>query len=121
MFCFANETKNWRIITAGKRGMYMLTRVSEQALEFNRQFIQDMLGTGKDNRHHLALAQKALHDIITQELTSRQKEILMMYYFEHRNTVEIGKILGISKSTVSRTMSRAKQRIYKHMRFTLIT
>ncbi len=95
----------------------MLTRVSEQALEFNRQFIQDMLGTAKDNRHHLALARKALHEVISEELTSRQKEVLLMYYFEQRKMGEIGEILGISKSTVSRTIGRAKSRIYKHMRF----
>lgn len=95
----------------------MPTRVSEQALEFNRQFIQDMIGTGSDNRHHLKLAQKALHEVIEQELTGRQKEILMMYYFEQRSMVEIGELLGINKSTVSRTMARARNRIFTHMRF----
>lgn len=93
------------------------TRVSEQALEFNRQFIQDMLGTGSDNRQHLKLAQKALHEVIAQELTERQRELLLLYYFEQRTMVEIGETLGINKSTVSRTMARAKKRIYAHMRF----
>ncbi len=95
----------------------MQTRVTERALEFNEMFLREILGTGRDNRRHLELAQNALHDIIAQELTERQKQLMLMYFFEKRTMMEIGELLGISKSTVSRTMTRAKARIFKAMRF----
>lgn len=87
-------------------------------MEFNQGFVREMLQEDADgNRTHLVLAQNALHDILAEDLTERQREILTMHYYDKCSVTQIAQRLHISKSTVSRTMSRAKRRIQKHMRF----
>lgn len=55
--------------------------------------------------------------VIQEELTPRQQEVVTMYYFEKYNMVEISKMLGINKSSVSRIISRAKARIKKFLKY----
>ncbi len=95
----------------------MAYRVTDHALEFNRYFVQEILGEPNTNEQHLELAQRALRDILEQDLTDRQKEILLHYYYEGKTEPEIAQELGVNKSTISRTLDRAKQRIRKHLRF----
>lgn len=97
--------------------MLMHRRVSETSLEFNPYFVREVLGGRNGNEEHLELAQRALHDILEHDLTDRQRELLMLYYYEKRSEKEIAHQLGINKSTVSRTLDRAKSRIRKHLRF----
>lgn len=91
--------------------------VSDDALEFDHHFVYEMLGTRKDNQKHLALVRRALADIIAHELTGRQKEMVYLYYYEGKNSREISELLCVNKSTVCRTLSRARERIRKHLRF----
>lgn len=95
----------------------MPQRVTEKALEFNKGFILDMLGGQKSNERHLALARRALADILQHDLTERQHEMIQLYYYEGMNTRKIAQALGVNKSTVSRTLERARERIRKHLRF----
>lgn len=95
----------------------MLTRVTERALEFNRSFVLELMGDIQTNGQHLMIATHALHDSLEQDVTERQREMLQMYYFDRLSTEEIAQRLGVNKSTVSRTMTRAKRRIRKNMRF----
>ncbi|MBE6849882.1 MAG: sigma-70 family RNA polymerase sigma factor [Ruminococcus sp.] len=97
--------------------MLMAYRVSEHALEFNQYFVREVLGASGGNEQHLALAQRALRDILAQDLTDRQKEILLHYYYDGMTEQEIAQALAVNKSTISRTLDRARQRIRKHMRF----
>lgn len=48
-------------------------------------------------------------------LTSRQREIFMLYYGKQMTMGEIAKTLGLSKSTVSRTHKRAVERLRQAM------
>ena len=62
-------------------------------------------------------AEKAVVMAIDEELTDRQKEVLLLYYFEGKNIIEIAKMLGVNKSSVSRLLSRAKMRIEKVLKY----
>ena len=44
-------------------------------------------------------------------LTARQKQILVLYYYEKQSLREIAEQLGITESTVCRTKNRACQRL----------
>ena len=43
---------------------------------------------------------KVLLNVIKNELTPRQKEIIMLYYFKRTDIVTIGKQLGITPASV---------------------
>ena len=54
-----------------------------------------------------------------QELTPRQQQVLTLYYDQGMNMTQIAKTLGVNCSTVSRTIRRAKQRLYRCLRYCL--
>ena len=54
-----------------------------------------------------------------QELTPRQQQVLTLYYNQGMNMTQIAQTLGVNCSTVSRTIRRAKQRLYRCLRYCL--
>ena len=54
-----------------------------------------------------------------EELTARQRELLRLRYEENMTVTEIAAVIGRDKSTVSRTLSRARRRLYKCLRYGL--
>ena len=54
---------------------------------------------------------------VEQELTPRQREMLALYYYENMNMRQIAVRLGVNKSTVSRTLKRGRQRLYRCLRY----
>lgn len=73
--------------------------------------------TKSDESEHKKSAEKAVIMAIYEELTDRQREVLLLYYFEGKTTIEIAKMLGVNKSSVSRLLSRAKMRIEKVLKY----
>lgn len=60
---------------------------------------------------------KLLLNVINNELTPRQKEIIMLYYFKGIDIVTIARQLEISPQAVSAVMSRARVRMYRIMQY----
>lgn len=54
-----------------------------------------------------------------QELTPRQQQVLTLYYDQGMNMTQIAQTLGVNCSTVSRTIRRANQRLYRCLRYCL--
>ena len=54
-----------------------------------------------------------------QELTPRQQQVLTLYYDQGMNMTQIAQTLGVNCSMVSRTIRRAKQRLYRCLRYCL--
>lgn len=69
------------------------------------------------NENSVRKLKKLLLNIINNELTPRQKEIIMLYYFQGIDTVTIAKESGVSPQSVSAVMSRARKRLYRIMRY----
>ncbi len=86
-------------------------------MEFNAWFISELYGKPADNHQQLVIVQKALRRAIAEDLTARQREVLLLHYFENVPQTEIASRLGIHKSSVSRTIKRAKQRLEKSLHF----
>lgn len=61
-------------------------------------------------KHNLIVA-------ITNDITPRQREVIMLYFADHLKQCEIGERLGIDKSTVSRTIARGKRKIRKLLKY----
>lgn len=77
--------------------------------------IHNILNSDNDNSR----LKKLLLNVINNELTPRQKEIIMLYYFKNTNIVTIAKKLEITPQAVSAVISRAKVRMYKILKYYL--
>ena len=54
---------------------------------------------------------------MNEELTDRQRELIQLYYLENMNMTKIAGQLGISPSTVSRTLKRGRGRLRKYLKY----
>ena len=73
----------------------------------------------EDNSEQLERLRRGLRRAREQELTPRQREILGLYYDEGLTMSQIGERLGLNRSTVCRTIHRARERLYRSRAFTL--
>ncbi len=89
----------------------------------NNEFYGDMAAWmaahAEDNENDLRRLKRNLRVAREEELTARQRELLRLRYDESMSVTEIAGLLGVDKSTVSRTISRAKRRLYKCLRYGL--
>lgn len=87
----------------------------------NNEFEGDMAAylrsISADNDEVLDRLKRNLRLARKRELTPRQAQLLQLYFDEEMTMEEIGKALGISKSTVSRTITRAKRRLQHCLRY----
>ena len=58
-----------------------------------------------------------VRQVIRQELTPIQKQTLLAYYFQEMSTVQIARERGVSRSTVSRTLKRAENRLKRYLQY----
>ena len=54
---------------------------------------------------------------LRESVTQRQRQILLLYFYERKNMIEIAEMLGINKSTVSRTVKRGIGRLRRYLQF----
>lgn len=72
-----------------------------------------------DNRQRLERLSHNLPLAVRQELTPCQRRMLEMRYYQGMRVTDIAAELGISKSSVSRTLRRARDRLYRSLRYSL--
>ena len=70
-----------------------------------------------DNSAQLGRLKRNLAHALRQDVTPKQREYLMLYYGEGLNLREISERVGVNKSTVSRTMKRGRERLYRCLRY----
>ncbi len=56
---------------------------------------------------------KLLKDVLNDSLTKTQKCYIMLYYKDNMKISDIAELYGVSPSTVSRTVNRARKNLYK--------
>ena len=74
---------------------------------------------GEDNALRLERLRRNLRQARLQELTGRQQQVLTLFFDEQMNMTEIAAALGIHRSTVSRTVKRAMDRLQRALRYAL--
>lgn len=72
-----------------------------------------------DNGERLDRLRRNLRRAREQELTPRQRQMLALYYNRGMNIPRIAEELGVNRSTVSRTLRRARDRLYRCLRYAL--
>jgi len=79
--------------------------------------LRRLLGECDDNGRTVSILKKVLLNVIKNELTARQKQIIMLYYFKEMNIVEIAQQLDVSPQAVSAALKRARLKIYRFMQY----
>ena len=87
----------------------------------NNEFEGDMAAylrsVASDNDEAISRLKRNLRLARQEELTPRQEQLLHLYFDEEMTMTEIARELDISKSTVSRTIARAKGRLERCLRY----
>jgi RNA polymerase sigma factor (sigma-70 family) len=60
---------------------------------------------------------KRVQRVIKEELTELQRQTLTAYYFHQRTIPQIAEERGVNKSTVSRTLRRAEEKLRRYLRY----
>lgn len=55
--------------------------------------------------------------VIEEELTPLQRQTLIAYYFQQQTIPKIAESRGVNKSTVSRTLKRAEEKLRRYLRY----
>lgn len=87
--------------------------------EIPGDFAAWMREQAEDNSDQLNRLRRNLRKAREQELTPRQRQMLQMYFDDGQSMVEIADVLGVNRSTVSRTLMRARRRLYRCLRYGL--
>lgn len=89
----------------------------------NNEFYGDMAAwlraNAQDNDGELLRLKRNLRLASQEALTARQRQLLRMNFEQNKTVTEIAQELGVNKSTVSRTLLRAKRRLYQCLRYAL--
>jgi RNA polymerase sigma-70 factor (ECF subfamily) len=99
-------------------GIAIMKRVPMSVLEFDEKIIEMANAeNASDNSETIAKVKKIMVKIIKNDLTPRQKELIMLYYYKNMKVTEIAEMLNIDHSTVSRTLSRARKNIMERLKY----
>lgn len=63
------------------------------------------------------VATKRVRRVIQEELTELQRYVILAYYFQEKKIPQIARERGVQKSTVSRTLHRAEQRLKRCLKY----
>ena len=64
-----------------------------------------------------AVQLRRVRNVIDQELTPRQRRVVEGVYYENKSVTALAEELGVHKSTVSRTLHRARLRMQRCLRY----
>ena len=72
-----------------------------------------------DNQEQIQRLLRNLRKARAQELTPRQQQMLSMHFEQNMSGAEIARELGLNRSTVSRTLRRAQERLRRCLQYAL--
>ena len=71
----------------------------------------------QDNKDQINRLKRNLTHALRQDITQRQREYMLLYYGKSMSMEAIAQQCGVNKSTVSRTLRRGRQRLYRCLRY----
>ena len=87
------------------------------------QFLADLANwqreSAPDNNEQMERLRRNLRLARQQVLTDRQRQVLELYYDRGLTMGQIAAKLHLNRSTVCRTLQRARERLYACLRYTL--
>lgn len=70
-----------------------------------------------DNHSQVNRLKRNLTHALRQDITPKQREYMLLYYGQGMSMEAIAHQSGVNKSTVSRTLKRGRQRLYRCLRY----
>ena len=58
-----------------------------------------------------------VQNVLENELTAKQRRVLLGYYIEKKNMPQLAREYGVNKSTVCRTLQRAERRLRRYFKY----
>ncbi|MGN1480632.1 RNA polymerase sigma factor [Porcipelethomonas sp.] len=96
----------------------MSRRISFEALEFDKRISDLAFSEYEDeSEEKRAKIKNVMARVIKNDLTARQREIIVLYYYNNKGVAEIAEMLHVCPSTVSRTIKAARAKIYKYLKY----
>lgn len=96
----------------------MARRAAKDLLTNDREMFRILSdSSGESNAAVLKIAKRALRKIIEEQLTARQKQFIVLYYYKEMDMPSIAQMCNVNASTVSRTLNRARQKIFAYMKY----
>lgn len=80
-------------------------------------FEQWLQGEGGDNRAELDRLKRALPVVLAECVTETQRQYILNYFVDRMTQKQIGERYGKNPATVSRTIHRGLDRMYRYLRF----
>ena len=71
----------------------------------------------QDNSQEISRLKRNLIRCLREDVTAKQRQVMLLYYAEGKNMREIGEVMGVDKSTVSRTIKRGERRLQRCLRY----
>ncbi len=63
------------------------------------------------------MAMERIRRVIQEELTELQRSVLVAYYFQELSIPQIARERGVYKSTISRTLHRAEDKLRRYLKY----
>lgn len=86
-----------------------MARMKRISFELVDNYISSVAAAPQTDR----IKTQIVRELLSEGLTEKQREYLLMRYLKGMKGVEIAKVCDVDKSTVSRTLKRARERIIK--------
>lgn len=71
----------------------------------------------EDNAQQIGRLRRNVMRALREDVTPRQRECMILYYGKRLNMRQIGELMGIDKSTVSRNIKRGESRLRRCLRY----
>lgn len=75
------------------------------------------LAMAEDNTEQMGRLRRNVLMALEEDVTPRQRECMILYYGKRLNMRQIGELMGIDKSTVSRNIKRGERRLRRCLRY----
>ena len=93
----------------------MRSQYNKEAHMDYRHYLSTLYGQDNSTAHSRLL--RNMRTAIATELTPRQMEVIRLYYLDGMTMVQAAKMLGVNKSTVSRTLKRGRARLKRCLKY----
>ncbi|WP_081460063.1 sigma-70 family RNA polymerase sigma factor [Ruminococcus champanellensis] len=101
-----------------KEGGSMAKRVTEAHPDYIKRLLElSEESEAETNQAQMQRLKRALRDVIKNDLTPRQKEMVVLYYYEGMRMPQIAQQLNRDVSTVSRTIKRARRNLRDRLKY----
>lgn len=85
--------------------------------EFAAAMASYMQVISESNSDQMGRLRRNVIQALREDVTPRQRECMELYYTKRLTMPEIARLIGVDKSTVSRTIKRGEQRLRRCLRY----